>query len=164
MQINGLPIEGLSHEQVVARIAQSGTSLKLKLLRPAQHSLAALEIKNRRSRERGAVDADGYGNMKGKQRIASLNARTSQQTQSDSSEENIRPHTRADYEASRRAIPQPDGRCCRPGCNKMAWRARNGKAVSAFCSSKHANRLEFKHTKQIRCDSNLMRPSLSLHV
>lgn len=49
-------------------------------------------------------------------------------------------YTREDYEASRLAIRQLDGSCCRPGCQKSAWVNRATGAASAYCSAGHANR------------------------
>lgn len=49
------------------------------------------------------------------------------------------PHTREDFEASRRAIRQKDGTCCRPGCSKKAWKDKKKGLKSAFCSAVHAN-------------------------
>ena len=49
-------------------------------------------------------------------------------------------HTRSDYEASRRAVFQVSGLCCRPGCTRPAWRNPGGGRGSAFCTSRHANR------------------------
>ena len=49
-------------------------------------------------------------------------------------------HTRADYEASRRAVVQISGQCCRVGCMRPAWRNPGGGRGSAFCTSRHANR------------------------